>query len=141
MKSLISPLTQSRARFAAASVTLSVLLLCSGAAAANASCFYAGQDWMTAFHEKDVACSNQGPNSASCDAREAEQAAAMQTMSSSCPPLDEYCSVIRDQYEQAAATRSFECRQAGSALDPQCQALRQAEFQQFKRFVRECMVF
>ncbi|MBW8809604.1 MAG: hypothetical protein JF591_12370 [Lysobacter sp.] len=140
MKSLISFSTPRHARSVVASVALSVLLLCSGAAAANAACVYAGQDWMTAFHEKDVACSNQGPNSANCDIREAEQAVAMQAMTSSCPPLDDYCTVVRDQYEEAAATRSFECRQAGTALDPQCQALRQAEFQQFKRFVRECVV-
>ncbi|MFQ6312219.1 hypothetical protein [Lysobacter capsici] len=141
MKSLIPFPTPRLTRSVVASAALSVLLLCSGAAAANAACVYAGQDWMNAFQEKDVACSNQGPNSASCDAREAEQAAAMQAMNSSCPPLDDYCTVVRDQYEEAAATRSFECRQAGTALDPQCQALRQAEFQQFKRFVRECMVF
>lgn len=140
MKSLIPSRTPFRTRSTVASAALSVLLLCSGAAAANPSCYYAGQEWMAAFQEKDVACSNQGPNSASCDAREADQALAMQAMNSSCP-LDDYCTVIRDQYEEAAATRSFECRQAGTALDPQCQALRQAEFQQFKRFVRECMVF
>ena len=140
MKSLIPFRTPSRTRAAVASVTLSVLLLCSGAATANQACYYAQQDWMAAFQEKDVACSNQGPNSASCDAREFEQALAMQAMKSSCP-LDEYCTAIRDQYEEAAATRSFQCRQAGNALDPQCKALRQAEFQQFKRFVRECMVF
>lgn len=140
MKTLISSITPRLTRSVIVSATLSALLLCSGAAAANAACVYAGQDWMTAFHEKDVACSNEGPNSSSCDIFEAEQAAATQAMISSCPPLDDHCSVVLDEYEQAAATRSFECRQAGTALDPQCQALRQAEFQKFKRFVRECVV-
>lgn len=129
-----------RAKSVLACAAVFASLLASGVATATTpACENARMDWQNAFIDKDIACSNQGPNSAACDFAEAQQAQAMYEVDLSCPPMDGYCSNLRDVYEQAAGERSSQCRQAGSSNDPQCRDARSNEFQQFKRLYRDCM--